>query len=119
MKKKVKNARKKFFRIYKKEKKELIKQAKGFHAVDFGFAEGIFYQSLKIIYEFLKEPLLLMQDTKHEYSSYNEDLDALKRVLFLFDKIYGKDFQGKEFNEYEARNEIYTLIANHITGWWD
>ena len=52
MDKQIKNARQQFLNKFKKEKEELIKQAKGFHAVDFGFAEGIFYQSLKMFFLF-------------------------------------------------------------------
>lgn len=109
---------KKFYKYFKKEKKQLIKYAKEFQAFDYGFMEKLIFQSIKIYYEFFKDPKNLYQDTKCEFNHWEESVKALKRCVEIIDII--EDVEWADFEQEKSlKNELYDLIKEHHSNWWD
>lgn len=111
-------AYKSYRKLFKKQKKELIKRAKQFKTFDYGFMDKLLFQIIRMFYDFYKNPDLLYQDTESEFNDWPNMVNSLKRCVEIVDTIENVDYATCA-NERELRDELFTLIKDNHTAWWD
>jgi len=104
--------------LFKKQKKLLVKYAKEFQPFDYGFMEKLIFQSIRIYYDFYRNKDLLYQDTACEFNQWKECVDVLKRCVEIIDLLENADYETC-LHERELKDELYTLIRDNHTAWWD
>lgn len=118
------DAHKKFKTTFKKGKKQLIKDAKEFQCFDFYYTEKVLFDMLKLNYEFYSNPALLFQDTNSDYNNYEESIKALGRVVEIINMLEREYLDINEClelleNEHKLKKELYNLIGEYWSSWWD
>lgn len=104
--------------LFKKQKKLLVKYAKEFQPFDYGFMEKLIFQSIRIYYDFYRNKDLLYQDTNCEFNQWKECVDVLKRCVEIINLLENADYETC-LQECELKDELYTLIKDNHTAWWD
>ncbi len=107
---------KKFQKQFKKMKKELIRDSKHYQVFDYSFFDRIVFDAIKIIYYWYSNPKLLLQDTYNKYNKYEESLEAITKC---YDIIQQLEECRHDINDYALRKELYYLIGEYGTYWWD
>ena len=111
-------AYKAYRKLFKKQKKELVKRAKQFKAFDYGFIDKLLFQVIRMFYDFYKNPDLLYQDTESEFNDWPSMVNSLKRCVEIVDIIENVDYDSCT-TERELRDELFNLIRDNHTAWWD
>lgn len=108
-------------RIFKKQRKALIKMAKQFQPYDYGYLEDMLAQMLSIFYEHFKRPELLAMDTKDTENDWKGIVNSLKTCVDLSRQIHlsERDADIGYHTISDCRRKLYTTIMEHITTWWD
>ena len=122
--KKRKIAYKEFNPYFRKAKRKLIKKAKQFQCFDYWYMEDMLFDMLQIMYKYYSNPDLLMQDTECEYNHWKESTNALKRINEIIE-ILRQEYIDLDSclatmeKEYELKQELYKLVSDNFTNWWD
>ena len=111
----------KYCKMHRKHRKELIKLAKETREWDFGWLHNMVIMRIKHMYEYYSAGNLVYQSEE----SLNKVLESLKHTLDLQDELDAlwDDCDEKDEDlfkrESELYAEIYTYIGQNIQWWWD
>ena len=111
----------KYCKMHRKHRKELIKLAKETREWDFGWLHDMVIMQIKHMYEYYSAGNLVYQSEE----SLNKVLESLKHILDLqneLDTLWDNCNEKNEDlfrRENELYAEIYTYIGQNIQWWWD
>lgn len=117
-------AYKKFNKYFKKARRSLIKKAKQFKCFDYFYMEDVLFDMLQIMYQYYKNPDLLVQDTEHGMSNWKNGVKALERINEIIEILRQEHIDldsclATMEKEYELKQELYKLVSDNFTNWWD